>query len=80
MQQLHEKLPEFKMTLETPRIEYSDLLVSMTEIFANKHAADDFEEVNRLRDKRRPIVNKLDNTSSSRETFAAINRPGNPVM
>ena len=43
-------------------MEYSDVAVSMTEIF---------EEVNRLHDKRKPAV---------RETFAAINRPGNPVM
>ena len=80
LQELSEKLPEHKMPLETPRMEYSDVPVSMTEIFANKQAADDFEEVNRLRDKRRPMVNKRDNTISSRETFAAINRPGNPVM
>ena len=40
---------------------------------------DDFEEQNKLRDKRKPAVNKHD-TISSRETFAAINRPGNPVM
>jgi hypothetical protein len=80
LQELSDKLPEYKMPLETPRMEYSDIPVSMTEIFANKQAADDFEEVNRLRDKRRPMVNKRDNTISSRETFAAINRPGNPVM
>jgi hypothetical protein len=52
----------------------------MTENFANMQAADDFEEVNRLRNKRRKMVNKRDNTFFSRETFAAINRSGNPVM
>jgi len=52
----------------------------MTENFANMQAADDFEEVNRLQYKRRSMVNKRDNTISSRETFAAINRSGNPVM
>ena len=46
----------------------------MTEIFANMQAADDFEEVNRLRNRRRSMVKKRDNTISSRETFAAINR------
>ena len=52
----------------------------MTEIFANMQAADDFEEVNRLRNRRRSMVKKRDNTISSRETFAAINRLDNPVM
>ena len=80
MPQLHEKLPEFKIPLETPHIEYSDLPVRKTEIFANKQAAGDFEKVNRLCDNHRPMVNNRDNTISSWETFAAINRPGNSVM
>jgi hypothetical protein len=33
MKQLHEKLPEFELSLETPRGHYSDVQVSMTEIF-----------------------------------------------
>ena len=80
LQSLHEKMPDLEMPLETPRVEYSEPQVSMTEIFANKKAADDFEEVNRLRDRRKPAVSQRDNTISRRETFAAINRPGNPVM
>jgi hypothetical protein len=35
-------------------MEYSDLPVSMTEIFANKQAVDDFGEVNKFRGNRRP--------------------------
>ena len=80
LQSLHEKMPDLEMPLETPRVEYSEPQVSMTEIFANKKAADDFEDVNRLRDRRKPAVSQRDNTISRRETFAAINRPGNPVM
>ena len=80
LQSLHGKMPDLEMPLETPRVEYSEPQVSMTEIFANKKAADDFEDVNRLRDRRKPAVSQRDNTISRRETFAAINRPGNPVM
>ena len=79
------KVPELGMPLETPRPVYSGVVyteprLTMTEIFKDKQAADDFAEQNKLRDKRKPVVNKRDNTISSRETFAAINRPGNPVM
>ncbi len=80
LQSLHEKMPDLEMPLETPRVEYSEPQVSMTEIFANKKAADDFEEVKRFRDKRKPAVSQRDNTISRREAFAAINRPGNPGM
>ena len=62
------------------RMDYTEPLVSLTEIFANKKTADDFEEVKRLRDKRKPAVSQRDNTISRREAFAAINRPGNPGM
>ena len=89
LEELNMKMPELepvvKMPLETPRPVYSGVVyteprLTMTEIFKDKQAADDFEEQNKLRDKRKPAVNKHDNTISSRETFAAINRPGNPVM
>ena len=74
------KVPDLRMPMETPRAVYEEPRLTMTEIFKDKQAADDFEEQNKLRDKRKPAVNKRDNTISSRETFAAINRPGNPVM
>jgi hypothetical protein len=56
--------------------------VSMTEIFRDAKAADDFAEKNKGWEKRerKPAVYQRDNTISRRETFAAINRPGNPVM
>jgi hypothetical protein len=47
MKQLHEKLPEFELPLETPRGQYPDVQVSMTEIFRDAKAADDFAEVER---------------------------------
>ena len=74
------KVPDLRMPMETPRAVYEEPRLTMTEIFKDKQAADDFEEQNKLRDKRKLAVNKRDNTISSRETFAAINRPGNPVM
>jgi hypothetical protein len=67
MKQLHEKLPEFELPLETPRGQYPEVQVSMTEIFRDAKAADDFAEENKGREKRE-------------RNFAAINRPGNPVM
>ena len=70
------KVPELRIPMETPRTVYSEPRLTMTEIFKDKQTADDFAEQN----KRKPAVNKRDNTISSRETFAAINRPGNPVM
>ena len=42
LQCFHEKMPDLEMPLEKPRVEYSETKVSMTEIFANKKAADDF--------------------------------------
>ena len=47
MKQLHEKLPVDKLPLETPRGQYPDVQVSMTEIFRDAKAADDFAEKNK---------------------------------
>jgi hypothetical protein len=82
MKQLHEKLPVDELPLETPRGQYPDVQVSMTEIFRDAKAADDFAEVNKGRERRerKPAIYQRDNTISRRETFATINRPGNPVM
>jgi hypothetical protein len=65
-----------------PRGQYPDVQVYMTEIFWDAKAADDFAEENKGQEKRerKPAVYQRDNTISRRETFAAINRPGNPVM
>jgi len=73
MKQLHEKLPEFELPLMRPRGQ---------DIFWDAKAADDFAEENKGQEKRerKPAVYQRDNTISRRETFAAINRPGNPVM
>ncbi len=38
MKQLHEKLPEFELPLETPRGQYPEVQVSMTEIFRDAKA------------------------------------------
>ena len=45
-------------------------------------AADDFAEVNKGHEmrERKPAIYQRDNTISRRETFATINKPGNPVM
>ena len=82
MKQLHEKLPEFELPLMRPRGQYPDVQVYMTEIFWDAKAADDFAEENKGQEKRerKPAVYQRANTISRRETFAAINRPGNPVM
>ena len=71
--QLHEKLPEFELPLETPRGQCPDVQVSMTEIFRDAKAADDFAEVNKGRERRerKPAINQRDSTISRRETFAA---------
>ena len=52
MKQLHEKLPEFELPLETSGGQYPDVQVSMTEIFRDAKAADDFAEVNKGRVRR----------------------------
>ena len=49
LESLHGKMPNLEMPLETPRMDYTEPQVSMAENFANKKAADDFEEVNRSR-------------------------------
>ena len=82
MAKLHAKLPELSnpAVVETPHMDYSNVQVSMTDIFKDKEDADNFAEENRGRERRRPAVNQRENTHSLRETFHAINRPGNPVI
>ena len=82
MAKLHAKLPELgnPAVVETPHMDYSNVQVSMTDIFKDKEDADNFAEENRGRERRRPAVNQRENTHSLRETFHAINRPGNPVI
>jgi len=46
LQEQCEKLPEFELPLETPRGQYPQVQVSMTDIFRDAKAANDFAEVN----------------------------------
>ena len=73
MKQLHEKLPEDELPLETPRGQYPDVQVPMIKIFRDVKTADDFAEVNKGRERRerKPAIYQRDNTISRRETFAA---------
>ena len=71
MAKLHAKLPELSnpAVVETPHMDYSNVQVSMTDIFKDKEDADNFAEENRGRERRRPAVNQRENTHSLRETF-----------
>ena len=73
MKQLHEKLPEDELPLETPRGQNPDIQVPMIKIFRDAKTADDFAEVNKGRERRerKPAIYQRDNTISRRETFAA---------
>jgi hypothetical protein len=50
MKQLHEKLPEDELPLETPRGQYPDVQVPMIKIFRDAKTADDLAEVNKGRE------------------------------
>jgi hypothetical protein len=55
-------------------MEYSYVPVSKSEIFANKEAADEFEEVNRLREKRRPAISRKTPSPQGRYSERSIGR------
>lgn len=69
--------------LQTPRIDNPTPVqldnISLTQVFRDKEAADDFAAENDLRRQRMPKVSNRDNTHAYRDSYNATHRPNDPI-
>jgi hypothetical protein len=64
---------------ETPRVNSFGADLTITQVFRDKDAADNFEEENNMRRQRAPKVSKRDNTHAYRDSYNATHRPNDPL-
>jgi hypothetical protein len=67
------------MVSETPLPSVFGPDLSLTQVFRDKDAADNFAEANTMRRQRAPKVSNRDNTHAYRDSYNATHRPNDPL-
>ena len=64
---------------DTPRVNYFGPDQTLTQVFRDAEAAEDFAADNQMRRARAPKVSNRDNTHAYRDSYNAQNRPNDPM-